>query len=103
MKLIVPPVWLALADVWMMHRVRVTLCARVLRACGRAVAIQAPTCCSPFESSIGSRCPRSVREKRRGGACADHIIAIVQASIALRGYARGCRCQRTPRACMCCS
>ena len=55
-----------------MHRVHVA----------RAVGIQAPTCCSPFESSIGSRCPRSVREKRRGGACADHIIAIVQALLA---------------------
>ena len=74
--------WLALSHVWMMHRVRVTLCARVLRACGRAVGIQAPACCSAFESSFGSCCPRAVREKRRGGAYADRIVAIVQASIA---------------------
>ena len=48
----------------------------------RAVGIQAPACCLDFESSVGSYCPRSVREKRCGGACADRIVAIVQASIA---------------------
>jgi len=74
--------WLALAHVWMKHRVRVTLCARVLRACGRAVGIQAPVCCSAFESSFGPCFPRAVREKRRSSAYADRIVAIVQASIA---------------------
>ena len=82
--------WPALAHVWMMHRVRVTLCARVLRACGRAVGIKRRRAARPSRAALGrtvhALCARSVAAARvptassRSCASLDH------------GYVRRCQC-----------
>ena len=88
--------WPALAHVWMMHRVRVKLCTRVLRACGRAVGIKRRRAARPSRAALGHAvhvlCARSAAAAR----------APTASSLSCRPRSgHMCRCARwrTRRAC----